>query len=135
MNLEFNRIRFREEASKNLSSLKGKTGLTPNLLARIGFCMSLEDHTKPQFVENQPEGDKEIARPTLTGKWDSLFLALFLERCYADDIADAEHWPYFEAHMNRGVILLYKKVKRFSDLGTLLPKVHRSLLTAEKIEG
>jgi len=125
MKLDFNRLRFREEASRNLSSLKGKTGLTPNLLARIGFCMSLEDHTRPQLVDGLPDGEKEIARPTLTGKWDPLFLALFIERCHADGIDESEQWAYFEAHMNRGVLLLYKKIKRFSDLTTLLPKAYR----------
>jgi len=45
--MNYYRLRFGEEASRKLSQLKGKTGLTPNILARIGFCMSINDPTHP----------------------------------------------------------------------------------------
>lgn len=36
-------MHFSEEASQKLGRMKGRTGLTPNVLARIGFCLSLEN--------------------------------------------------------------------------------------------
>ena len=39
--MKYYRLRFSEEASTRLGQLKGKTGLTPNILSRIGFMMSL----------------------------------------------------------------------------------------------
>ncbi|MBK8935107.1 MAG: DndE family protein, partial [Chloroflexi bacterium] len=40
-------MHFSEEASSKLSRMKGRTGLTPNILARMGFCLSLENPTPP----------------------------------------------------------------------------------------
>ncbi len=39
--MKLTRLRVGEEASQRLSLLKGRTGLTPNILCRIGFCLSL----------------------------------------------------------------------------------------------
>ena len=80
------RLRFGEEASRKLSQLKGRTGLTPNILARIGFCMSLNDPTPPNPADYQPESNREIDRHTLTGAWDSLFVTLIKERCQQDGL-------------------------------------------------
>lgn len=35
--MQLSEMHFSEEASKKLSQMKGRTGLTPNILARIGF--------------------------------------------------------------------------------------------------
>ena len=45
--MQLSEMHFSEEASKKLSQLKGRTGLTPNILARIGFCISLENPAPP----------------------------------------------------------------------------------------
>lgn len=126
MRLDYARIRFGEEASSKLSLLKGRTGLTPNLLARIGFCLSLKDPTVPTFEDYLPESDREIERQTLTGKWDALFLALFTERCFVDQIPEDDQLASFKAHMNRGVLLLEKRIKKFNDLAVILPKAFQA---------
>ena len=40
---QFNRIRISNSATIRLRTLKGKTGLTPNILARIALCYSLNN--------------------------------------------------------------------------------------------
>jgi DNA sulfur modification protein DndE len=118
------RLRFSQEASDKLSQLKGRTGLTPNILARIGFSMSLNDPTIPNPDDFPPDGDKEIDRQVLLGQWDALFVALLKERCNKDGFAsdDEQLIAQFRAHMNRGVLLLHKRIRTLKDLSVLMPR-------------
>jgi DNA sulfur modification protein DndE len=124
--MKLNRLRVCEEASKQLSILKGRTGLTPNILCRIGFCLSLNDPTIPNPDDYLPDSDREIDRHTLTGAWDRLFVALIKERCQQDGLPlnDEALANQFRAHINRGVLLLYKRVRSINDLALLMPRVH-----------
>jgi len=131
--MNFRRMRFTPDVSHKLSVLKARTGITPNVLCRFGFCMSLETPSIPSPEEFQEQGDadKEIDRPVLLGSYDTLFVALIKERCKQDDQAlegDALY-AYFRAHMHRGVYLLYKRVKRLPDMIHLMPDLQA--LTAE----
>jgi len=123
--MDYYRLRFSEEASRKLSQLKGRTGLTPNLLARIGFCLSLNDPLPPDPNDYLPESNREIDRHTLTGPWDSLFVALIKERCLQDGINQSDAFVQFKAHMNRGVLLLDKRIRSLNDLALLLPDEFR----------
>lgn len=123
--MDYYRLRFSEEASRKLSQLKGRTGLTPNLLARIGFCLSLNDPLPPDPNDYLPESNREIDRHTLTGPWDSLFVALIKERCQQDEINQSDVFVQFKAHMNRGVLLLDKRIRSLNDLALLLPDEFR----------
>ena len=76
--MSFNRIRISKSATVRLSMLKGRTGLTPNILCRIGFCLSLGESTVPN-PENYDEEGQEFNRYTLTGEWDK-FLLPYLKR-------------------------------------------------------
>jgi DNA sulfur modification protein DndE len=120
--MKLNRLRVGEEASNRLSILKGRTGLTPNILCRIGFCLSLNDPSVPDPADYEPESDREIDRHTLTGTWDSLFVALLRERCKQDGIGEEELAVQFKAHIDRGVLLLYKRARMLNDLALLLPR-------------
>ena len=119
--MNFTRIRFSEEASDELKRMKGKTGLTPNILCRIGFCLSLNDPAMPNPEDYGTTGDKEIDRKVLLGSYDKLFVALLTERCRNDDIDEAAIFDHFKAHMNRGVLLLAKRVGNIKDLAQLVP--------------
>lgn len=66
--------------------LAGRTGLTPNLLCRIGFCLSLADPAIPDPAMF-PEEDREFNRYKLLGEYDPLF-ALLRQRCHKDGIKD-----------------------------------------------
>jgi DNA sulfur modification protein DndE len=120
--MKLTRLRVGEEASQRLSLLKGRTGLTPNILCRIGFCLSLNDPSVPVPADYLPESDREIDRHTLTGAWDSLFVALLRERCHGDGLGEEYLEAQFKAHINRGVLLLYKRVRDLNDLALLLPR-------------
>ena len=119
--MNYNRFRFSEEASKNLSFLKARTGLTPNILARIGFCLSINDPMRPDPMEYESNSDREIDRHTLTGPWDIMFVAMIREKCEKDGISQEDALTYFRAHMNRGVLLLFKRIRSLNDIALLLP--------------
>jgi DNA sulfur modification protein DndE len=120
--MKLNRLRVCEEADLRLRILKARTGLTPNLLCRLGFCLSLNDPTPPDPDLYPEDSPREINRYTLTGPWDSLFVALLKERCYQDGLGDGDLEDQFRAHVNRGVLLLYKQVRELGDLARLVPQ-------------
>src|SRR5438874_2179416 len=103
--MKLTKLRLTKDASNRLRFLAGKTGLTPNLLCRLGFCLSLSEPSAPR-PEDYPEEDREFNRYTLLGEYDALYVALLRERCTNDGLPE-EVWPgAFRAHMNRGVSLL-----------------------------
>lgn len=117
----FNKIRVSKSASVRLSMLKGRTGLTPNILCRLGFCLSLGDSSIPSPQRFDEDG-QEFNRYTLTGEFDTIFIALLRERLLRDGLdLDKDLLPQFRAHINRGVITLFDKVKDLGDLYELLP--------------
>ena len=119
--MSFNRIRISKSAAVRLSMLKGRTGLTPNILCRIGFCLSLGDPTVPK-PGNYDENGQEFNRYTLTGEWDKFFIALLKERLLKDGLDPKKDLlPQFRAHINRGAIVLSNKVKRLEDFQDSLP--------------
>lgn len=126
--MELKRIRFSADVSAKLSDLKGRTGLTPNILCRIAFCMSVEQPGLPDPEEFPSDSEREIDRHVLLGNWDPLFVAMIKERCLRDglDPANPELLAImFRAHVHRGVYLLHKRVKNFGDLIHLMPHALR----------
>ncbi len=62
----------------------------------------------------------EFNRFTLTGEWDSFYMALLKTRLINDGLnPNEELLTHFKEHIERGVILFYNRVKQFSDLATL----------------
>ncbi len=122
--MKLNSLRVCQEVSHRLSLLKGRTGLTPNILCRIGFTLSLNDPTTPNPSDYPPDSDRIIDRHVLTGPWDQLFVALIKERCKQEGLptSDEKVGEQFKAHVNRGVLLLYKRVKSLNDLALLMPR-------------
>jgi len=119
--MSYHRIRLSKNATARLSMLKGKTGITPNILCRVGFCISLRDPILPK-AENYDEEGQEINRYTLLGEWDKFFIALLKERLIKDGLdPNKDLASQLRAHMNRGAISLYDKVKTLEDFQDLLP--------------
>jgi len=117
--LSFNRIRISQDTTRRLQMLKGKTGLTPNILLRLAFCYSLNDPKIPNPRDYDQDG-QELNRFTLTGEWDMFFLALMRERCIADGLdLERDLLPQFRAHLNRGVFSMYGRVREISDIQNL----------------
>lgn len=121
--MKLNRINVSEDSRNKLSILKGRTGLLPNVLCRLGLSLSLMETGIPK-PEDYPTDGSEFNRYTLMGEWDSLIVALLKERCSADglELDNDSLVKQFRAHLNRGVALLYRRVKGLSDLVGLLRK-------------
>jgi len=117
--MKLTKLRLTKDASNRLRFLAGRTGLTPNILCRMGFCLSLAEPSNPN-PEDFPEEDREFNRYTLLGEFDPLFIALLRERCHRDGLPSEALPGAFRAHMNRGVVLLQKRVRGLSDLASLL---------------
>ena len=119
--MRLNRIHISEDSRNKLSILKGRTGLLPNVLSRIGLMLSLAESNEPILVE-ETNGGTDFNRFTLMGEWDQLIVALLEERAVTNDMLEDNDAlvQYFRAHLNRGVQILYSRIKGLQDLVNLL---------------
>lgn len=121
--MSFNRIYIGTDVDQKLRTLKGRTGLTPNLICRLGFCLSLAEPGIPDQKLYEDGQTREFNRYTLTGQWDIFFFALLRERLIEDGLEpETELEAQFKAHLNRGVNILYHRVKSLEDLADLIPE-------------
>jgi len=119
--MTFNRIYVGDEVDLRLRNLKARTGLTPNLLCRLGFCLSLSEPGIPDPALYKGTQSREFNRYTLTGPWDLLLFSLLRERLVRDGLStENELEAQFKAHLSRGVLMLYQRLKRLDDLGDLI---------------
>lgn len=117
--MKLTKIRLTKDASNRLRFLAGKTGLTPNLLCRMAFCLSLAEPRTPN-PDDYPEEEREFNRYTLLGEYDALFVALLKQKCVEDSV-DMDKLPdHFRAHLNRGIGLLQQRVRGLTDLAVLV---------------
>lgn len=131
--LQLKRVRFCKEADSWLRTLKSRTGITPNLLCRLGYCLSLDEMSLPDPAKYPEDSAREINRYTLLGEYDAAYEALLKQR-----LADAGHAELttelldeqFRAHMNRGVMLLAARMKVLGDLANLSSEA-RELASAD----
>lgn len=116
----FNRIKISNDATIRLRTLKGRTGLTPNLLCRIALCYSLNSQKITHLVDPDENG-QEFNRYTLTGEYDPYVVALIKERCVQDGVDPEKNFiKYFKAHLNNGILAIYSRIKDLADLPNLL---------------
>lgn len=136
--MSLKRIYVGHEVAHRLSVMKTRTGLTPNLSCRLGFCLSLAEAGVPQLgLYTTDEQVREFNRYTLTGEWDKFFFALLRERMVQDELDwqdTALLEEQFKAHLNRGVLLLYQRVKQIEDLGDLVVAAQKRMVKAASIE-
>ena len=119
--MSFNRIYVGEEVDWRLRRLKARTGLTPNLLCRLGFCLSLSEPGIPDPNLYGEGNAREFNRYTLTGQWDQFFFALLRERLTQDNLdIEKDLEEQFKAHLSRGVLLLYQRLKGLKDLTNMI---------------
>lgn len=126
--MAFNHIYVSDEVDQRLRLLKTRTGLTPNLLCRLGFCLSLTEHIIPDpqlYAESQA---REFNRYTLTGQWDAFFIALLRERLVQDGLnPEADLEAYFKAHLSKGILMLYQRLKSLEDLADLVTETQQRM--------
>lgn len=127
--MSFNKIRVSSKATMLFSHLKGRTGgLTPNILSRMALCLSIADSSRPNPKLDDEKG-QEFSRYTLLGEYDAFFIALLRERLIQDGLdPEKDLMPQFKAHLNRGVAMLFSRVKDLNDIYDLIPHS----LTGEK---
>lgn len=102
------RLRTNSEVGEKLKDLYSSTGLTPNILSRLAISLSLLDEEQPEYIKPDSEG-LEFNRPTLTGEYDIVYKSL-IKQHHNKDITEKEYFPeLFNAHLHRGVNLLYQK--------------------------
>lgn len=120
--MQLNRIHISEDSRNKLRILKGRTGLLPNVLSRIGLMLSLSEPHEPELDADSSDGS-EFNRFTLMGEWDPLIVALLEERGIENGMCEDNDTlvKYFRAHLNRGVRLLYGRVRRLGDFANLFP--------------
>ena len=124
--MSFNRIYVGETIDQRLRLLKARTGLTPNLICRLGFCLSLSEPGIPDIGLYSDGQVREFNRYTLTGQWDLFFFSLLRERLLQDGLdTEAELEPQFKAHLSRGVALLAQRIKSLNDLAPLVADMQR----------
>jgi DNA sulfur modification protein DndE len=124
--LRLKRLTFSKEADNWLRVLKSRTGITPNILCRIGFCLSLEEMGTPDPAKYPEDSDREINRYTLLGEYEGVLLALLRQRLMRDGSEPSDLDDSFRAHMNRGVIILAGRMKGLDDLHGLVMEANRA---------
>src|SRR5262245_4027769 len=117
--MKLTKVRLTKVASNRVRFLAGKTALTPNLLCRLGFCLSLTEPSIPN-PDDYPEEEREFNRYTLLGEYDMLFVALLKQRCLQDGLGFERLADHFRAHLNRGLLLLQKRVRTVGDIALLI---------------
>ena len=116
------RIPFSHDATIRLRTLKSRTGVTPNVLCRIGYCLSLDEPGTPQAVNEQDLDGIPIGRFTLLGEHDALFISLLIAWMQENNHNDFDEDTvngFFLAHVHRGVEIIYARVKTLIDLERL----------------
>lgn len=128
--MPFSRLYISADVDNQLRTLKMRTGLTPNLLCRMGVCLSLAEPGVPDVSLYSDTQAREFNRYTLTGQYDPFFFSLLRERLAEDDIEVGPNLEaQFKAHLSRGVGLLYQRLKSLEDVTTLVAEVMRRATT------
>lgn len=123
--MPFSRLYVSADVDNKLRVLKMRTSLTPNLLCRMGFCLSLSEPGVPDLQLYSDTQAREFNRYTLTGQYDLFFFSLLRERLLEDGLDhEALLEPQFKAHLSRGVSLLYQRIKSLEDVASLATQVY-----------
>jgi DNA sulfur modification protein DndE len=72
------RLRISKGATEALKMLKGRTGLTPNIVCRIALILSLEDGSRGGQRDADQTGS-EFNAPTLFGEFGTVFDCMIRE--------------------------------------------------------
>ncbi len=117
--LKLQRVKFSAEADVRLRMLKARTGLTPNIICRLGLCLSLDEPGQPRSDASELSS-REINRYTLLGEYDLLFVTLLSIR-HADIAEDPDELArLFVEHLHRGITLLANRLKAPASIAELV---------------
>ena len=118
--MKFERIKLSNRSQQLLGSMKKKTGLTPNILARFALCMSIKERSIPNPDEFD-QGGSELSPEVLFGDFEQMYHTLMINRLDNDKL-DYEKYlnTMARAHINRGVIALSPRINDLSDFYELV---------------
>ena len=106
--------------TQRVRTLKGRTGLTPNVLCRFALALSLRDPGVPD-PGAFPNDGMEFNSYTLFGVHEVLILSLLRQRCLQDGLDPDKELPeQLRAHTNRGVSILYPRLRSLTDIGEMV---------------
>jgi DNA sulfur modification protein DndE len=125
--LRVKRLKFSKDADNWLRVMKSRTGITPNLLCRMGFCISLDEPGVPAPERYPEDSDREINRYTLLGEYEAVLVALLRQRLVRDGLGMTRMDDMFRAHMNRGVVILAGRLKGLDDLQGIVADAQRTV--------
>lgn len=112
------RLKTSQETGEILKALQNSTGLTWNVLSRIGVALSLNDPTLPPEVSDT--AGVEIHRNTMTGEHDYVYKALIRQHA-GYHVPEEEYFPdLFNRHVERGIRLLEGEYKLFGSYEKVL---------------
>ena len=111
-----NRLHITKTASDNLIYLKGKTKLTPNVLARISLSLSLARGAEAPSLDF-PLNGLEFNSTTLFGEYTNLYYHALLQA--TPNATEDEIIPLIAFHIENGANYL-RGVKSISGLLSLL---------------
>src|SRR5574339_649674 len=118
--MSFNKIRVSANVTKILLIIKGRTGLTPNIICRMSLCLSISYPSLPSMKITDSLG-QEFNRYTLLGEMDPFFISILKERLVKDGLdAEKELINQFRAHLERGVVMTYARIKDLTDIYDLI---------------
>jgi len=113
--MKFNRIILDKDTSYKLSVLKGRTGLTPNILCRFALMLSLKEKSNSEIKELDNEG-QELSKHILFGEIEHLFNSLLLN----SNSSQVNKTNTIKMLISNGVITLFNRIKVFSDIRELI---------------
>ena len=112
-----NRIRLSQTSSEQLTWLKAKSGITPNILARIAFSLSLKSEF--DFRQLTPQSDGlEFNLGTLLGEHAQLYELLLLDDSNATTSEELSR--AMVSHIENGLSYLRASKSLNSLVGTIL---------------
>ncbi len=108
-----------EKAKKQLSRLKGKTGIQQwNHLCRWAFCLSLQEKSIPPLEDINTDSSIDMTWQTFGGEYHEVYMALLKTRLTNDAISCDEEYLklYLKIHLHRGISYLVKRIDTVGDL-------------------
>ncbi|GEN52414.1 DUF1832 domain-containing protein [Halobacillus litoralis] len=113
------RLKTNTQTAETLKVLQNSTGLTPNILSRIGISLSVQQPDQPELVDSDKNG-LEFNRNTLTGDHDYFYKSLIRQHA-KQEISEESYFPgLFNAHLTRGVKILNEEYKHSGNFSKLL---------------
>ncbi len=118
--MQFSRFRFSSRTQNLYGMIKHKTGLSTNILARYGVCLSLKDPSIPNPDEFDEKG-MEILPGVLFGEHENIYMALMLDRLNRDNLDPKLYLHKMtRAHLNRGAAALFPRINDLSDFNDII---------------